>query len=80
MDKTAFKLRLDLLVLDGLGVVLFALGIAKMFAGLDLLPLAFQFDETGWIMIVLGILLMLPFMLNFLGQVRARTEGSDLNK
>jgi hypothetical protein len=75
MDKTAFKLRLDLLVLDGLGVVLFALGIAKMFAGLDLLPLAFQFDETGWIMIVLGILLMLPFMLNFLGQVRARTEG-----
>jgi hypothetical protein len=75
VDKTAFKLRLDLLVLDGLGVVLFALGIAKMFAGLDLLPLAFQFDETGWIMIVLGILLMLPFMLNFLGQVRARTEG-----
>jgi hypothetical protein len=46
-----------------------------MFAGLDLLPLAFQFDETGWIMIVLGILLMLPFMLNFLGQVRGRTEG-----
>jgi hypothetical protein len=75
MDKAAFKLRLDLLVLDGIGAVLLALGIAKMFAGLDLLPLAFQFDETGWMMIVLGILLMLPFMLNFLGQVRARTEG-----
>jgi hypothetical protein len=74
-EQPVFKLRFDLLVLDGLGAVLFALGMAKMYAGIDVLPDAFQFDETGWIMIVLGLLLMLPFVLNFLGQIRARTEG-----
>ena len=76
MDKNAgFKIRFDLLLLDGLGCALFALGMAKKFANVDILPPALQFDETGWVMIALGFLLMLPFTLNFLGQIRKRTEG-----
>ena len=74
-EQPAFNIRFDLLALDGVGTVLFALGMAKMFAGVDFLPIAFQFDETGWVMIVLGIVLMLPFLLNFLGQIRERAEG-----
>ncbi len=74
-DKPIFKLRWDLLLLDGIGATLFALGLAKKVAGLDILPTALQFDDTGWVMIILGMLLMLPFMLNFLGQIRDRTEG-----
>lgn len=74
-DKPVFKLRWDLLVVDGVGAVLFAFGMAKMFAGIDILPPTLQYDETGWTMIVLGLLLMLPFTLNFLAQIRARTEG-----
>ncbi len=74
-DKPIFKLRWDLLLLDGIGATLFALGLAKKVAGLDILPTALQFDDTGWVMIILGVLLMLPFMLNFLGQIRDRTEG-----
>ena len=74
-DKPVFKLRWDLLLLDGIGAALFALGLAKQVAGLDILPAALQFDNTGWVMIILGVLLMLPFMLNFLGQIRDRTEG-----
>ncbi len=74
-DKPIFKLRWDLLLLDGIGATLFALGLAKKVAGVDVLPTALQFDDTGWVMIILGVLLMLPFMLNFLGQIRDRTEG-----
>ncbi len=74
-EQPPFKLRFDLLVLDGIGAVLVGLGMAKMFAGVDVLPAALQFDETGWVMIALGVLLMLPFVLNFLAQIRARTEG-----
>ena len=74
-NKPVFKLRWDLLLLDGIGATLFALGLAKKVAGLDILPSALQFDDTGWVMIILGVVLMLPFMLNFLGQIRDRTEG-----
>jgi len=74
-EKPAIKISLNLLVLDGIGSILFGLGLAKLLAGLDILPVAFQFDKTGWTMLLLGLLCMLPFMLNFLGQVRARTEG-----
>jgi hypothetical protein len=74
-DKPVFKLRWDLVVLDGIGAILFALGLAKKVAGLDILPPALQFDDTGWAMIIIGVVLMLPFMLNFLGQIRDRAEG-----
>jgi hypothetical protein len=74
-EKSTFTLRWDLLILDAIGAVLFALGLAKKVAGLDILPPALQFDNTGWLMIILGVLLMLPFLLNFLGQIRDRTEG-----
>ena len=74
-DKPIFKLRWDLLLLDGIGATLFALGLAKKVAGLDILPTALQFDDTGWVMIILGVLLMLPFMLNFLCQILDRAEG-----
>jgi hypothetical protein len=74
-DKPVFKLRWDLIVLDGVGTILFALGLAKKVAGIDILPSALQFDRTGWTMMIFGVLLMLPFMLNFLGQIRDRTEG-----
>ena len=74
-DKPVFKLRWDLLLLDGVGAALFALGLAKKVAGLDILPVALQFDDTGWVMIIMGVLLMMPFMLNFLGQIRDRTES-----
>ena len=74
-DSPVFKLRWDLLLLDGIGAILFALGLAKKVAGLDILPPALHFDNTGWKMMILGVLLMLPFMLNFLGQIRDRAEG-----
>ena len=75
MAKQAFKLRFDLLLLDCIGCVFFGLGMAKMFANLDWIPPAYQFDDTGWLMIGLGGMLMLPFLLNILWQIRDSIEG-----
>jgi len=51
------------------------LGLAKKFAGFELIPSAYQFDQTGWVMIGLGVLLMLPFFLNVLWQIQGNVEG-----
>lgn len=75
MAKQAFKLRFDLLILDFFGTVLVMLGLAKKFAGLELIPSAYRFDETGWVMIGLGVLLMLPFFVNVLWQIQGNVEG-----
>ncbi len=73
-EKSAFKLPLGLVVLDGLGTILVGLGLAKMFAGLEILPTALQLDEKGWTLIISGVLLMLPLLLHIFAKVRERAE------
>lgn len=69
-----FKIPLGLLVLDGLGALLVGLGLAKMFAGIDIVPASLLFDQHGWTLIIVGALLMLPFMVHFFAQIRSRAE------
>ena len=73
-DKKVFKLPLSLIALDVIGAILVGLGMAKMFAGIDLLPAAFQLDEKGWTLIVVGALFMLPLMLHFFVKMREQAE------
>ncbi len=73
-EKKSFKLPLGLILLDGLGTVLVGLGLAKMFAGIDVLPASFQASVPGWALIVVGCLMMLPFVLFFLSKIRERVE------
>lgn len=72
--QQGFKIPLGLLVLDGLGALLIVLGLAKMFAGVEIVPARLMFDEHGWTLIILGALLMLPFMFNLFAQIRSRAE------
>ena len=73
-DKKVFKLPLSLIALDVIGAILVGLGMAKMFAGIDLLPAVFQLDEKGWTFIVVGALFMLPLMLHFFVKMREQAE------
>ncbi len=73
-EQQGFKIPLGLLVLDGLGTLLIGLGLAKMFANIDIVPASLQFDQHGWSLIILGGLLMLPFMFNIFAQIRSRAE------
>lgn len=75
-ESPKLKISFPFLILEGLGSALFGLGMAKMFAGIDVLPISLRFDETGWTMIVLGVLLMMPFLFHFLSQIRSQVEDA----
>lgn len=51
-----------LIVMDALGAVLLGLGVAEMFAGTNLVPKAWQFENYPLMMIIFGIALMLPIV------------------
>ena len=74
-EQPRFKLRFDLLSLAIVGNIFVALGLAKMFGGVNILPAAFQFDETGGLRIGLGVMLIVPFFMNFLNQVVGHNTG-----
>lgn len=73
-NEKKVPLPLGILALEFFGTVLMALGFAKKFGGLDLLPAITQYDESGWLLIVLGFLLTLPFVLYILTKVREKVE------
>jgi len=75
-EHSKVKISFPFLILEGLGSALFGLGMAKMVADIDVLPVSLQFDETGWTMIILGVLLMLPFLFHFLSQIRSQVEDA----
>lgn len=73
-ENTTFKPSLSLVILDGIGALFSGLGLAKMFAGLDFLPASLAFDKTGWISIIIGVLLMLPMLFQLFAHVRTQAE------
>ncbi len=54
------RLNPHLLILDILGTVLLAVGLAELVAGLALIPAPLRFTGAQWICVILGILLLLP--------------------
>jgi hypothetical protein len=73
-ENTTFKPSLSLVLLDIIGTSLLGLGLAKKFVGLDFLPAGFAFDQTGWICIIAGIVLMLPMLFQLFTHVRNRQK------
>ena len=70
--KPAVQTPLKLIILDAVGAILAGLGMAKYFAGVDVLPPALLSDESGLSLIVIGVLMMLPMM----GWVVARAKSA----
>lgn len=58
------------LVLDGAGAILLGLGLAKILAGVDVLPPAMRFEDYGMTFVAGGILLMLPMVFYMIGKAR----------
>ena len=73
-EKTAFKPSLTLIVLDAIGAVFVGLELVKMFAGVDVFPVIFEWDEKGWAFIIVGALLMLPMIVHLFVKVREQAE------
>lgn len=77
-QEAPFKLPVKLVLLDGVGAVLLALGLAEHFAGLDMLPAALSFEYRAYVLIAAGAVLMLPLVLYMLNLARSRSEGRVL--
>lgn len=73
-EKVKTNSFLGLLLLDVVGTVLFGLGVAKKFSGLETLPKNLQFDNYEVVLIVFGLFLMLPYMLNMFARAREKSE------
>lgn len=60
--KPAASIPIQLIALDAFGVILAGFGLAKYFAGIDVLPASLLLDESGLSLIVIGAVMMLPMM------------------
>jgi hypothetical protein len=79
-ESVAIRIPPRLLVLDAIGTLLLALGIAEQFTELQLWPLALQFPGDGIAIMAAGVLMMLPlftFMFRQVaGQLRTQRQQS----
>lgn len=74
MSKQPFKIPLALVALDALGAVLLGLGVAKYFANIDILPVSFQVENYGVILMFIGGLFMLPMLSYVFGKITETSE------
>lgn len=77
-DIAPLKLPINLILLDGVGCLMLAFGAMEYFGEVDFLPASLGFEHRGIILMVVGVLLMLPFLLFVLSWVRSRTEAQLL--
>lgn len=73
-NKAGLKIPINLIVLDFIGTILIALGLIKMFGGVEIIPSQYLLDDNGWTLILVGACLMLPFILFIIQLIRQRAE------
>ncbi len=73
-NKSGLKIPINLIVMDFIGTILIALGLVKMFGGIEIIPSQYLLDDNGWTLIVIGACLMLPFILLMVQWIRQRAE------
>ena len=61
-NKPKPAIPLKLIAMDAAGAVLLGVGVAEMFAGTNLMPPAWQFENYALMLIIFGIALMLPMV------------------
>jgi len=65
MNETRkLRIPLKLLALDMIGTLLFAVGLADLFANTQLVPEALRFEGYAVVLIVVGVSLMAPLVVH----------------
>jgi hypothetical protein len=59
------------------GMLFLSIGLAKVLAGTNIIPLQLQFNNYGWVMVGLGWLLTVPFTFSFYQAARANAKKED---
>lgn len=64
-----------LLLLDLIGVLMAGLGLAKIFANVDVIPEQSRFDNYGLVFVVAGFALTVPLIRHIVSTAIARKPG-----
>lgn len=70
MDNNKFFIPPVLIVLDSIGAGLLALGFAKRFANVDVLPQSVLFENYANNFMIIGAVMMLPAIIHIIEKVR----------
>ncbi|MDH3515096.1 MAG: DUF1418 family protein [Gammaproteobacteria bacterium] len=73
--KHSMTLPPMLLILDVIGGVLLGLGLAKLFADVDILPASWRFENYEYVMIGVGAALILPLIVHVVKQAGSATKA-----
>lgn len=63
-QKKGKPFPLGIIALDAIGTGLVALGVAKLFVGVDVVPPEFQFEGYAPTLVGVGVALMVPFFVH----------------
>jgi hypothetical protein len=58
------------MIMDSLALTLIGIGIAKLQVNLDILPDSLRFPYSGWVFILVGILLLVPTLILLIKFIR----------
>lgn len=69
-EKIRLPVPVYYLLLDAVGALLLGLGLAKYFAGLDIIPPVMRFENYDIAFMVFGVVIMLPAIFHIIGKAR----------
>ena len=78
--QAKFRIPVQDLLLDGIGAILLGIGLAKVFAGADVLPPAWRFENYAMTFVVGGIVMMLPMVFYMIGKAREQQNAEVRRK
>lgn len=73
--RPGIRIPLQYLVMEGVGAILAGIGIARVFAGVDLLPWRVPFEHYGEALIVMGVALGAPLVVHLVKGAAAKQRG-----
>jgi len=62
-SENKLALLIKLMIMDSIALTLIGIGIAKLQVNLDILPDILRFPYSGWVFILVGIVLLVPTLI-----------------
>ena len=70
--ENKLALLIKLMIMDAIALTLIGIGIAKLQVNLDILPEILRFPNSGWVFILLGLVLLVPTLVLIIKFIRTQ--------
>lgn len=71
-SENKLALLIKLMIMDSIALTLIGIGIAKLQVNLDILPEILRFPNSGWVFILLGLVLLVPTLVLIIKFIRTQ--------